>query len=294
MGIDADRNDEGRDDDYGECPDYYEYDENDEGDGDGAPGGDGQPPADEQAYWRRRFLILCGGVAALGVSAWLFPGAHQQSAASAAAVRASVSALAEQQALPSAAYGAAYPIATQGPSQAPAATAAPTFQQPSTTYRPSTAYRPTASDRPTTGADPGSEGARVIGRPSGCAPGAIVLSLFTSHATYPVGARPKFSVYAVSTSPAACTLPYGPGSVEIVVTRHGQVVWDSVACGASAAKPARFTLGVPQVLTMTWNPRAAGPAGCAGSLPAGASGTLDAVAMSHGQSSPVHTFKLGG
>jgi hypothetical protein len=121
-----------------------------------------------------------------------------------------------------------------------------------------------------------------------------VLSLFTSQSSYPERARPKFSVYAVSTSPAACTLPYGVGSVEVVVTRHGHVVWDSAACGAPAAKPARFTLGVPQVLTMTWNPRVAAPAGCAGSLPAGAWGTFDAVAMSHGQSSPVHTFKLRG
>ena len=71
------------------------------------------------------------------------------------------------------------------------------------------------------------------------------------------------------------------------------MVWDSAACKPSAAKPVRFTLGVPQVLTLAWNPKAAGPAGCAGSLPAGTPGTLDAVAMSDGQSSPVHAFKLG-
>jgi hypothetical protein len=45
---------------------------------------------------------------------------------------------------------------------------------------------------------------------------------------------------------------------------------------------------------MIWNPKAAAPAGCAGSLPAGASGTLDAVAMSDGQSSPLRAFKVGG
>jgi hypothetical protein len=70
-------------------------------------------------------------------------------------------------------------------------------------------------------------------------------------------------------------------------------VWDSAACKPAAAQSVRFTLGVPQELTMIWNPKATQPAGCAGSLPAGAAGTLDAVAMSDGQSSPVRTFTLG-
>jgi hypothetical protein len=117
-----------------------------------------------------------------------------------------------------------------------------------------------------------------------------VLSLFTGESSYPRGARPNFSVYAVSTSAAACTLPYGAGSVQVVVTWHGHVVWDSAACKPAAAQPVQFTLGVPQELTMIWNPKAAAPAGCAGSLPAGAAGTLDAVAMSDGQSSPVRAF----
>lgn len=276
MGIDADRNDEGRDDDYDEYRDYHEHDEHDDG---GASGGDGQGPDDQRAYWRRRFLVLCGGVAALGVCAWLFPGAHQESARTAAAVRASVSALTARQALPSTAYGAAYPVATQSSSPLRTVSAEPadTVNKPSTAYHPGT----------------GTAVAGAAPRSSGCAPGDIVLSLFTSHSSYPKGARPKFSVYAVSTSATACTLPYGAGSVEVVVTRHGHVMWDSATCGAPAAKQVRFTLGVPQVLTMVWNPRAVAPTGCAGSLAADAWGTFDAVALSHDQTSPVRTFKLG-
>jgi len=50
---------------------------------------------------------------------------------------------------------------------------------------------------------------------------------------------------------------------------------------------------VPQLLAVTWNRKASGPAGCAGSLPAGDTGTFDAVAMrTGGQSSPVTTFKI--
>jgi len=242
--------------------------------------------ADDRAFWRRRFLILCAGVIALGVCAWMFPGAHQPSARTAAATRASVAALASRQALPPAAYGSAWP----GPKSISGPTATATLASPTASPTPanaadkakkvSTAYHP----RPTTSATGAAQGA--------CAPADIVLSLFTGASSYPKGARPKFSVYAVSTSAGACTLPYGAGSAQVVVTWHGHVVWDSAACKSSAAKPVRFTLGVPQELTMIWNPEAAQPAGCAGSLPVGAAGTLDAVAMSDGQSSPVRTFKF--
>ncbi len=71
---------------------------------------EGWDPGKDRAFWRRRFFILCAGVVALGVCAWLFPGAHQPSARTAAATRASVAALARRQALPPAAYGSAWPV----------------------------------------------------------------------------------------------------------------------------------------------------------------------------------------
>jgi hypothetical protein len=125
-----------------------------------------------------------------------------------------------------------------------------------------------------------------------CAPPDIVLSLFNGQPSYGQGTSPTFDVYAVSTSSVACTLSYGPGSVQVVVTKSGRVVWDSSACKPPAAAPVRFTLGVPRVLSVAWNRRASAPAGCAGTLPAGSSGTFDAVAMTDGQSSPVRSFTL--
>jgi hypothetical protein len=240
---------------------------------------EGRDRGDHRAYWRRRFFILCGGVVALGACAWLFPAAHQPSAHDVAATRASMAALAEQQALPSVAYGSAWPEPSK-----PAASPTPSAEVPSaakgTKKKVSTAHHPS----PVPSASRNAAAA--------CAPADIVLSLFTSQSSYAKGARPKFSVYAVSTSAATCTLPYGGSSVQVVVTRHGQVVWDSAACKPAAAKPVQFTLGVPQVLTMVWDPGAAAPAGCAGSLPAGSSGPLAAVAMSDGRSSLVDTFTL--
>lgn len=232
-------------------------------------------PADATAYWRRRFFILCGGVAALGLCAWLFPGAHQAGQPSAAA-RASMAALATRQALPAAATGKAW-----APSPSPSASAAPVPAAQPTRQKISLAYHPRATAAKSAAA----------GGPS-CA--RIVLSLFTSQSSYSAGAQPEFKVYAVSTAKSRCTLRYGAGSVQVVVTRQGQVVWNSAACKPGAARPVTFTPGVPRVLALTWNRGAAGkvPAGCAGLLPAGTAATLGAVALTGGKSSPVTTFKI--
>jgi hypothetical protein len=239
--------------------------------------GEGWDLGADRVYWRRRFLILCAGVIALGVCAWLIPGVHSPSARATAQARRSAAALSKRQVPPAVAYGRAWaspPPATSGPppSTAPAKLA--------NANRPATG-RPASPKSPAAGTSP-------------CAPAGIVLSLSTSQASYPRGARPAFSVYAVSTEAAACTLSFGAGAVQVIVTRKGHVVWDSAACRPAPAKLARFTLGVPQVLTLTWNPRAARPSGCGGSLTARESGTFEAVAMSHGQASPVRAFRIAG
>jgi hypothetical protein len=259
MWLDADSDEKGRGDEYDAA-----------GDEDWDLGAD-------RVYWRRRFLILGAGLVALGVCAWLIPGAHSPSRRAAAEARQSVAALNKRLALPAAAYGSAW-------------------ASPSPTASPTPPAKLAAAATPATGRHPGlaanPAGARA--GTSRCAPAGIVLSLFTTQASYARGARPEFSVYAVSTEAAACTLSFGAGAVQLIVTRNGHVLWDSAACRPASARPARFTLGVPQVLTLTWNPRATRPSGCGGSLAAGETGTFDAVAMSHGQSSPVRAFRIAG
>jgi hypothetical protein len=236
--------------------------------------------SDHGAYWRRRFLFLCAGVVALGVCAWLLPGARQAPGTSAAA-RESMAAAATRQSLPPAAYGAAW----SSPTPSPSPSLSPSLADSAKLAEKAKKLQKTSSL--TTSTADGKAAAA-------CAPAGIVLSLFASQASYDQKARPRFNVYAVSTAAADCTLTYGPDAVQVIVTNHGHVVWNSAACGPPATHPVRFTLGVPQLLTMTWNRKAARPAGCAGSLPAGFTGTLRAVAMSHGQSSPVRSFKITG
>lgn len=253
----------------------------------GASRDDGWKQGDDRAFWRRRFFILCAGVVALGVCAWLFPGAHQPSKRAEAAVNASMAALAKQQALPPAATGPAWPVSSALPDPYPTAT--PSATDTTTKAPPAKKASVAGHPKPTASASPSSSAAAK----GACDPRDIVLSLFTSQPSYPKGAHPRFSVYAVSTSGGSCTLTYGAGSVQVVVTQHGHVMWDSAACKPAPAKEVQFTLGVPQVLTVVWNPQVTHPTGCAGTLPSGGSSTVDAVAMSHGQSSPVRAFKFG-
>jgi len=208
-----------------------------------------------------------------------------------------MAALAGQGALPSTAYSSAWPgqaakrpaTARRSPKSSPKASPRQTAgPKPGKTQAAETSYHPRQSPAP----NPAAIAAAGAAGRSRCALTDIVLSLFTSQDSYAQRDLPTFNVYAVSTSATACTLAYGSGSVHVIVTRRGHVVWDSAACKPLAARPLRFTLGVPQVLTMPWNRQATGPSGCGGSLSAGAWGTFDAVAMTAGQSSPVRSFEL--
>lgn len=203
--------------------------------------------------------------------AWMFSGGKP-----APSPRSSAAALQGRDTLPSAAYGSAWPVAM------------PTLATSTVPATSSPQETSAAAGGPTSRA--ASASAAASG--AGCTPGSIVLSLFTSRASYGQSAPPQFDVYAVSTASTPCQMAYGAGSVRVVVTRHGQVVWDSAACGSPAAKPAQFQLGVPQLLTVTWDRAARIPPGCAGLLSPGAWGTFDVVAMAAGRSSQVRTFTL--
>jgi len=249
---------------------------------------------DPDAYWRRRFFILGGGIVVVGLCVWLFPGGRHAAPRTSVAAQASMAALDRRGELPSAAYGSTWPAPTPKPVATPsAATTTSKSADPRTTAsRAHPDGRSSQSSSPSSSPSPTSTAPAAPVKGPRCAPADIVLSLFTGEPSYGQAASPTFDVYAVSTSPAACTLSYGPGSVQVVVTSRGRVVWDSAACKPPAAAAVRFTLGVPQVLSITWNRHASEPAGCAGTLPAGDSGTFDAVAMTDGQSSPVRSFTL--
>jgi hypothetical protein len=240
---------------------------------------------DTDFYWRRRLIVLVGGLAIVGGIAWGLS-ALAGPAGPVRAAGAPHASLAVRDTLPSAALAA--PAGSRASSSASTAASPATSASPRPSPAPS-ASSGSAASMTTSAPSEGSSPSHAVT----CPPSAIVLSLFTAQPRYGPGQQPHFEVYAVSTAPGSCTLAWGISLIRVVVTRDGQVLWDSSACPASAnaAKPVLFTQGVPQVAALSWN-RTAGTLGCAGSAPAGTWGTVDAVALADGRSSPVLSFIL--
>lgn len=242
------------------------------------------------SYWRRRFLILASGLAVLclitwGVSDLLGPAQPigRPGAAQAASNRLT---------LPPAAYG---PPSTPSASTAVSPTPILGTASASGAAAPGPPGRVPAGSAPATVASPGQSPSAGIA-PGQCPPASIVLSLFSAQPKYSPTQQPRFTVYVVSTAPGTCQLPYQPPFAHVIVTRNGEVVWDSASCpatGDTGGSPQKMPLteGVPKVTSLSWNRKATSP-GCAGSLPAGASGTFGVVAMAGGKSSPVRTITL--
>lgn len=242
------------------------------------------------SYWRRRFLILASGLAVLcmitwGVSDLLGPAQPIGEAGAAQAAN-------KRLTLPPAAYG---PPSTPSPGAAASSTVPPTpiLDTASTS---GTAGPVPAGSASATLASPGQSPSAAGIAPGQCPPASIVLSLFSAQPKYSPAQQPRFTVYVVSTAPGTCRLPYQPPFAHVIVTRNGEVVWDSASCpatGVTSDAPQKMPLseGVPKVTSLSWNRKATSP-GCAGSLPAGASGTFDVVAMAGGKSSPVAAITL--
>jgi hypothetical protein len=171
-----------------------------------------QPDASQpDAYWRRRVITLCAGLALLGLLAWAFSG------------------------------GA-----------------------------------------PASGVEPG----------GGCAPNAIVLSVFTSKSSYHAGQYPVFEVYAVSTASRACTFNLSPAKPHVLVSSSGRVIWDSADCTRGRPnKRAELRRGVPAQESLSWNRTISLP-GCVTVASSARPGPYQVQARDTSVASPFRTFKL--
>ena len=102
-----------------------------------------------------------------------------------------------------------------------------------------------AAAGPASGVEPG----------GGCAPNAIVLSLFASKSSYHAGQYPVFEVSAVSTASRGCTFNLSPAKLHVLVSSSGRVIWDSADCtrgrptrwqnSAAASRPRSRSAGTP-------------------------------------------------
>jgi hypothetical protein len=271
-----------------------------------------QPDASQpDAYWRRRVITLCAGLALLGLLAWAFSGGGGKPAAAKKAAQASG-------ALPAAAYsgtrasGAAASAAVNGApaSGAPAspspgadasASAGSSASLPFLTASPSPgtstpgasarAARAAATDSAAAGPANG-DGASGVEPGGGCAPNAIVLSVFTSKNSYHAGQYPVFEVYAVSTASRACTFNLSPAKLHVLVSSSGRVIWDSADCARGRRnKVAELRRGVPTQESLSWNRTISLP-GCVTVASSARPGTYQVQARDASVASPFRTFKL--
>lgn len=139
-----------------------------------------------------------------------------------------------------------------------------------------------AAAGPASGVEPG----------GGCAPNAIVLSVFTSKTSYHAGQYPVFEVYAVSTASRACTFNLGPAKLHVLVSSSGRVIWDSADCTRGRPnKRAELRRGVPAQESLSWNRTISLP-GCVTVASSARPGPYQVQARDASVASPFRTFKL--
>ena len=139
-----------------------------------------------------------------------------------------------------------------------------------------------AAAGPASGVEPG----------GGCAPNAIVLSVFTSKTSYHAGQYPVFEVYAVSTASRACTFNLGPAKLHVLVSSSGRVIWDSADCTRGRPnKRAELRRGVPAQESLSWNRTISLP-GCVTVASSARPGPYQVQAKDASVATPFRTFKL--
>jgi hypothetical protein len=265
---------------------YSDYD----GEGQPETGGGGR----SGSYWRRRVITLCAGLALLALLAWAFsgggkaPSTAQKGSSQASGI------------LPAAAYSnssaAPSPGASGSASSASAsAGSAATLLFPAVT--PSRGTNRATSGKSARAAAAGASNAAGAGGTGvepggGCAPGAVVLSLFTSRGSYYAGQYPSFQIDAVSTASRTCSFDLSPHRLHVQVMSSGRIIWDSADC--TRGEPNRsiqLRRGVPAEASATWHRTISLP-GCVIVASSARLGSYQVQATDSSVASPVRSFNL--
>jgi hypothetical protein len=285
--------------------------------------------SEPDTYWRRRAATLAAGLGVLGLLAWAFSGgggapashnaatsapaaaspsaptslpagtlAGAPAGASAGAASAGAGADASPGASANAGAGAdaAVPgLASQGTSGLPSAASSAARKPAKSAKSAKSASSSGASAHAAHAAQAaqGAQGANTTTEPGGrCAPGSVVLSLFSGSRDYPGGQEPAFGVDVVSTAPGTCSFDLSPTQFHMVVMSAGRVIWDSADCArADGTHLGKLTRGVPVQQSFTWN-RAITLPGCVTLASSARPGSYTAQARTASISSEVYSFKL--
>jgi hypothetical protein len=232
-------------------------------------------------YWRRRFFALAAGLAILAVIAWAFSGAVGAGGVNLAASSGRDSPGHRTHPGGTASAGSR----SAGMPDSGAAAKAPS---------PSSAVSSLAGTAP---ASPSPEQTQAVGPvpqgpARGCSPGDVVISLFSSQASYGPGQMPEFSVDVVSTSARTCAFNVGPRFLALVITADGKRVWSSADCVAGQGSlQTDLARGVPTAVPLFWDRESSAP-GCKVTSRQVTAGSFAAAASDAGLASNSLTFTL--
>jgi hypothetical protein len=228
-------------------------------------------------------MALIAGLGLIGLLAWAFAGGGGKPPTAPQAGSSGTYRLAP------AAAASGREAASRSASASRHAAASSTSARPLISGLPSPSATPAAS--PGGSASAGLEDGQLT--PAGlCAPGTVVLSVFSARPSYTGGQDPKFAVYAVSTSAGVCTFKLGPGRLHLEVMSSGRVIWDSADCARSDSTwTARLSRGIPVLESITWNRTITLP-GCVTLASSARAGAYQAQAWTASVSSEVLSFRL--
>ena len=276
----------------------------------------GQP----DAYWRRRVITLCAGLTLLGLLAWAFAGGGKPASPGAQGrpgQRRPARRGLQRRPGPTRSRRRRVALRLGGLWGARARRRRPGQQgrhprnrqassaAGSAASLPFPTVSPTGSTQPGKGSSASGRAAARADRAStlppggvepggGCAPGSVVLGLFTSRTYYRAGQYPVFDLYAVSTASGACSFDVSPARLHLLVMSSGRVIWDSADCTRGEPnRVAQLRRGVPARGSVTWNRTISLP-GCVTVASSVRPGSYQVQARDGSVASPVRTFKLGG
>jgi hypothetical protein len=114
--------------------------------------------------------------------------------------------------------------------------------------------------------------------------------VFASQAGYGPGQPPEFDLDVVSVADQTCAFNLGPRYLALVITGHGNRVWDSADCAAAPGSlMTDLARGVPAILPVTWDLQTSAP-GCVAAPRQAPAGSYVASASDGGVTSNPVTF----
>jgi hypothetical protein len=231
-------------------------------------------------YWRRRFFALVAGLAILAVIAWAFSGVVGASGGNLAA---------------SSGHAQGHRAHPGGTALAGSRSAGTSDSRAATEASPPSPVVSSAGGTAlvSPSPEPNQAASKVPpGAKRACTPGDVVISLFSSQASYGPGQMPEFSVDVVSTSAQTCTFNVGPRFLALVITADGKRVWSSADCVAGQGSlQTDLARGVPTAVPLSWDRESSAPA-CKAPSRRVTTGSFAAAASDGGLASNSLTFKL--